>query len=62
MSQLLAHFHRSLRCGDRVRLQDYICRASEATGMPHVDPQQTSVTTLVAVHHFTELLRADLIP
>jgi hypothetical protein len=35
----LAHFPRSLRCGDRVRLQSYFCRASVVVSMPADDPQ-----------------------
>ena len=36
--QLLAHFPRSLRCGDRVRLQSYFFRASVVGSMPANDP------------------------
>jgi hypothetical protein len=35
--QLLAHFPRSLRCGDRVWLQDYFCRAGGAPGRRTID-------------------------
>jgi len=42
MSLFMAHFAHSLRCGDRVRLQDYFCRAGEAPGRRTIDPQETS--------------------
>jgi hypothetical protein len=35
---LMAHLIRSLRCGDRVRLQGYFCRAGDAPGRRPIDP------------------------
>jgi hypothetical protein len=37
MAAIVAHFLRSLRCGDCVRLRSYFCRAGEAADMPHHD-------------------------
>ena len=38
----MAHFPRSLRCGDPVRLQSYFCRASVVGSMPADDPNRSS--------------------
>jgi hypothetical protein len=40
----LAHFPRSLRCDDHVRLQSYFRRVSVAGIMPVHDPKATSLT------------------
>jgi len=41
----MAHFPRSLRCGDRVRLQSYFCRRSVAGSMRVHDPNLPSAVT-----------------
>jgi len=53
--QKVAHFPRSLRCGDRVRLQSYFCRASVVGFMPVHDPQQP---TLACVDRAAAIVRA----
>jgi hypothetical protein len=57
---VVAHFPRSFRCGDRVRLQDYFCRADEAAGTPLDDPKEKlTVLTLCSASISTEHNKDD---
>src|SRR5262249_23507041 len=58
----LAHFAHSLRCGDRVRLQDYFCRAGEAPARRTIDSLLTKLAIARRPLHWQSTLRFAISP